>query len=363
MLFYNKYIFRNLCISLIGVSLILTSIIWLTQSLRYITLVVNKGLSFATFLYLSSLLIPPLLLIALPFATFISVAYVYYKLMHDNELIVLCSSGLSKWSLSKPAINLGIFTTIISLFLSIYLQPLAARELKDKVTYIKNNYSTGFLQTGVFNTPIEGITIFIEDKEDNQLKSILVNDNRVPEKQITIIAETGKLIKTPKGSSFIMNNGSFQEISKEGHLSILHFKDSSLNIDIEENKNDKRVRDAHERFLDELFNPKDVEPKMINKLRSEGHQRLTWPLFNVILSLIALIPIFAGEFNRRFRSQKITYASLIAILIVSINLVLSNIIAKIPSLTFLLYLNIIIVAIISIHHLFKSEISILNSRG
>ena len=48
-------------------ALSLTSIIWLTQALRFIEFIVNRGISFASFLELTLLLVPSLMLFVLPF--------------------------------------------------------------------------------------------------------------------------------------------------------------------------------------------------------------------------------------------------------------------------------------------------------
>ena len=44
----------------------LVALIWLTQSLRFVELVVNRGLSFSVFLELTSLLVPGFVAVILP---------------------------------------------------------------------------------------------------------------------------------------------------------------------------------------------------------------------------------------------------------------------------------------------------------
>ncbi|MBN8908686.1 MAG: LptF/LptG family permease, partial [Rhodospirillales bacterium] len=54
----DRYVFRQLLLAVIAVTAGLTALIWLTQSLRFVELVVNHGLSFGVFLKLTGLLIP-----------------------------------------------------------------------------------------------------------------------------------------------------------------------------------------------------------------------------------------------------------------------------------------------------------------
>ena len=65
---YFAYIFRQLIGPMLVVTFSLTGVIWLTQSLRFIDLIINKGLSFWLFLYLTLLLLPSLLTVILPIA-------------------------------------------------------------------------------------------------------------------------------------------------------------------------------------------------------------------------------------------------------------------------------------------------------
>jgi len=54
----SRYILRQLLLSLAGVAFTLTCVVWLTQSLRYIELIINRGLSVSLFVYLTILLLP-----------------------------------------------------------------------------------------------------------------------------------------------------------------------------------------------------------------------------------------------------------------------------------------------------------------
>src|ERR1700683_4222371 len=104
---YSKYIVKNLVHSTLLITFSLTSIVWLTQALRFIDFIVNQGVSIAIFLKPTGLLIPSLVLMILPTALFCSVLFVYNKLKSDSELVVLQAAGLSRWRLSIPALQVA----------------------------------------------------------------------------------------------------------------------------------------------------------------------------------------------------------------------------------------------------------------
>ena len=66
----QRYMLRQLVVVAALVTLTLTLAIWLTQSLRFVELIVNRGLSLQSYLSLTLLLLPSFLSLMLPVALF-----------------------------------------------------------------------------------------------------------------------------------------------------------------------------------------------------------------------------------------------------------------------------------------------------
>ena len=92
----DRYIFRQLALALLAVTVGLAVLVWLTQSLRFIELVLDRGLSFLVFIELTGLLLPGFLAVILPIATFLVALFVYVRLSADRELVVMRAAGLSR---------------------------------------------------------------------------------------------------------------------------------------------------------------------------------------------------------------------------------------------------------------------------
>ena len=73
----------------------MTAVIWLTQSLRLLDLVINRGQSAGTFAYLTVLLLPTMLTIIVPIAFFAGTLFALHKLNTDSELVVRVNGPLS----------------------------------------------------------------------------------------------------------------------------------------------------------------------------------------------------------------------------------------------------------------------------
>jgi lipopolysaccharide export system permease protein len=340
---YNKYIAKHLIHSMLLIAFSLTSIVWLTQALRFIDFIVNQGISIAIFLKLTLLLVPSLLFMILPPALLCAVLFVYNKLRTDSELVVMQAAGISRWRLVLPALEVAAGVTVAAYVIALYLQPVSYRQFREMQSFLRNHYVSILLQEGVFSNPVEGLTVFIRERDaNNTLHGILVHDNRQPDMAVTMMAEEGRLFETPQGPRFLLVNGNRQE-QRKGKLSFLNFQSYTLDISLYTETMPGRPRDAQELFVNELFTyDGSVSPGENNKRRAEGHQRLIWPLYAICLALVALAVLLPGEFNRRGQWQRMALAIMLGTLILFSAVGLRGMMAARPYMTVVAYLNLLL---------------------
>jgi len=84
---------------------VLTAIVWLTQSLQRIDLIVERGQTAAVFLVITLLILPSLLAVITPFALFAAVLYALHRMHSDSELVVMYAAGVSRLRLAAPLIG------------------------------------------------------------------------------------------------------------------------------------------------------------------------------------------------------------------------------------------------------------------
>jgi len=335
---YSLYIMKNLAWSTLLVALSLTSIIWLTQALRFVDFIVNRGLSFLDFLTLTVLLIPSLLMVILPVSLFCAVLFVYHKLIADSEVAVLSSAGLGRWQLARPALAVALVVAAFGYFIALYLLPISYTQFKDMQNFLRNNYASLLLQEEVFNSPVDGLTVFIRERtSDGRLRGILVHDSRDRDVPVTMMAEEGRLLRTDQGPRFELYNGNRQE-NRGGHLSVLNFDRYTVDIGFYTNVSTIRGRDEEEYSVPELLRATADTPEKVGKLRANAHHRISWPLYSFGLTLLALSMLLTGQFNRRGVWRRIVLSCAVALVILSSAIGLITIIAKFPVLTPLLYL-------------------------
>lgn len=352
---YSVYIMKHLTGTVAVVTVSLTSIIWLTQALRFIDFIVHRGISFVSFLELTLLLIPSLMLFILPFALLCGVLFVYYRLMMDSELLVLSGAGLSRMQVAAPALNVALGVTLLSYLISLYLLPLSYHEFKDMQTYMRDNYATLLLQEDVFNSPVDGLTVYIHDRDrDGIMRGIIVHDNRDDHKPpVTMMAEEGRLENTPQGPRFQLIHGNRQQVEK-GKLSFLDFDQYTLDLSFYNAGGASRAKQPEEMFIDELLFP-DKDAQDPARLVAEGHNRLTWPLFPLAITLFAVSVLLTGELNRRGQWQRVAAIIATVALSLSLSVGLLNLSSKHPWMLSLMYLNIAALAGAGLWRLYEPQ--------
>ena len=125
------YLLRQMTVAAIMTAAGLTFAIWLSQSLRLLDIIVNRGLSIGLALEFLMMLLPSLVALLLPIAVFIAVMVVYLRLGSDSELIVMRNAGISDMGLARPAILFGCVTTILTYGLTLYAIPASISAYRD----------------------------------------------------------------------------------------------------------------------------------------------------------------------------------------------------------------------------------------
>lgn len=324
----NRYIIKQIVVGFLLVTFSLMSIIWLTQSLRFIDLITNKGLSVAVFAEMTTLLMPRIFTVLSPIAVFAAVLFVYNRMLSDRELVVIKSAGIGPWENAKPAVIVGIVLCLFNIYVFNYGIPWSEKTFSELQWKVKNDVSHLMFREGEFTTLQNNLTVFITTHEkDGLITGILVNDERNPKSKTTISAEKGRVVYTDSGPKIIMVNGTRQEIdNKTAQFTSVSFERYSVDFGIKENNN-RKAAGVRERPLGELLsalnNPK-LSAKDARRFFVEGNRRLISPLYNILFALLACTGLIIGNFNRRGQAKIISLSILSMIVIQALDLSFTN---------------------------------------
>ncbi len=354
----DRYIFRQLAIALVAVTGGLVALIWLTQSLRFVELVVNRGLSLGVFFELTGLLVPNFVAVILPITTFVVVQFVYQRLAGDRELTVMRAAGLSPLALARPAFVLAAVVMLACYLLNIWIVPTSYTAFREYQFEIRNRMAAFLLQEGVFTPVSDDLTVYIRSRDrDGTLRGILVEDARQRNSRATILAETGRLINGAAGPRVLLLNGSREEIDRtSGRLNVLTFAENSIDLTSGNKNGETRYRDSTEMSLPELLNPDSaLNARDIGKLRVEAHRRLTAPLTAASFAMVALLSVLTGAFRRHGNVLRPLFAVLSVVALLAIGLAVQNLAARGPALIPLIWLHAILPGVVCAWFLFAPQ--------
>jgi lipopolysaccharide export system permease protein len=340
----SNYVLRQLAGPIALFCFLLTGVVWLSQSLRLLDLVINRGQSAPTFIYLTLLLLPSLLVIILPIAFFAGALYGLHKLNADSELVVMQASGFSRVQLGIPVMIAAVAVMVLTYLCSLYLMPLGQRTMRTAVLDIRADIGAAMLSEGAFNTPADGLTVFIRElSPDGHIRGILVHDNRDAKRPTTYIAESGVLAQTSGGGRLIMQDGTIEQANGNGaQLSVLKFGRYVFDLDQFSGQQRAAQLEASDRYLSELFWPQFKTPpknrNAINVFLAEGNNRLAAPLYCLTFALLALAAVTSGRRQRGAYALRLTIAAMFAAVLRIVGYGAQSMAARNPSLLFLLYL-------------------------
>ncbi|MGH6889640.1 MAG: LptF/LptG family permease [Rhizomicrobium sp.] len=325
---------------------LLTCVIWLSQSLRLLDLVINRGQSAPTFFYLTLLMLPSLLVVILPIAYFAGTLYGLHKLNADSELTVMSAAGFGRSQLLAPVLVAAAVAMLATFLCSLWLMPFCQRLMHDKEIDIRADIGAAILNEGQFNTPAKGLTVFIRElSPDGRLRGVLVHDERDRVHPTTYLAEGGMLAQTPAGARLIMLDGTIEQSSLETpcratakakdagavhgsapkcapgssfaqpSLSVLKFQRYVFDLDqFGARQQDAELRTS-ERYLGELFWPtsaRPLRPETRNLYFAEANNRIAAPLYCLAFALMAFAAVTLGRRGRGAYAMRMVTVSVAA---------------------------------------------------
>ena len=330
---FDRYLLKNLFIATVLTAVTLAVIIFLTQSLKFLELVIDSGASSTMFWILTMLALPRFFEIILPIALMASVVFVYNKMVMDSELVIMRSSGAAPLSLGRPAINLSIFVAIILWVMTAWVAPTSLANMQKLRQVVKAQYSSFLFQEGVFNAIIPGLTVFVRDRsEAGELKGLMIHDKRDKTKPpVTVLAESGVIVTNEAGQQVVVFDGSRQDLSKNNKdnmvLNRLDFDRYTIDLPEGTTSIKSRWKEPDERTLWELFNIDETNESDVRFKREfmvEIHRRLVSPLLAVVFTFVSLSCMLLGAVERRGQGWRVIVAITVTVLIQALYLAAFN---------------------------------------
>jgi lipopolysaccharide export system permease protein len=306
----DKYIFRTTLASFAVVLVSLTGVIWITQALRDIDLMTSQGQTILTFLGVTSLVIPALVLIIAPIALMIAISHTLNKLATDSEIIVMNAAGLSPFRLFRPFIYATCVVAVMVAFIAAYLAPDGMRRIKQWDADITADVLTNILQPGRFAQLEQNLTVRIRERRPGGLLAgVFIDDRRDPNERVSIVADHGTVLKNGSGSFLILEDGNLERLEADKRdPAMVAFGRYAFDMSKFSNHDQAVALGIRERYLWELLYPDENDPiykQLPGQFRAELHDRFMSPIYPFAFAALTFAFLGTPRTTRQSRNFSI----------------------------------------------------------
>jgi lipopolysaccharide export system permease protein len=269
----------------------------------------SQGQTIVTFLGLTSLVIPALVLIIAPIALMIAISHTLNKLATDSEIIVMNAAGFSPIRLFRPFAFATLVVAILVAFIAAYLAPDGMRRIKQWDAEITADVLTNVLQPGRFAQLDQNLTIRIRERQPGGLLvGIFIDDRRDPKERVSIVADHGTVVKSGDGSFLVLEDGNLQrfEVGKR-EPALVAFGRYAFDMSKFSQHGDVSLG-IRERYIWELLspNPDDTVYKALpGQFRAELHDRFLSPIYPFAFAALTFAFLGAPRTTRQSRNFSI----------------------------------------------------------
>lgn len=306
------YLFRQIGRPVVGACAALVGIGILSQSLDQLELIVERGQSVWLIVKLTLLAVPQLLAVIIPIGLFVGALIALTRLQREQELTAIFASGVTRWSAIRPAVRIAAIAALLTLMVTTIGQPWAQRQARDEAFAVRTDLATLLVQEGRFVEGPNGLTVYVQQIEQNGLLKNLFVYLEEGDRVTTWDASEARFSRIGGQPYLTLLNGSWQRYSSRGVLEYLSFGRQDVSLAPFSEVTDRVRYKPSDLYLTQLFNPSPQELERVGtvgELSAEGHSRLSAPLYAMMAMAMALTAIMGGQFSRTGYGLRIAKAA------------------------------------------------------
>jgi len=315
----KKIIYRKLlqdCLIFFFLALFgISTIIWVFQAVNFLDIMIEDGRNYNVYLDYTLLNFPKIISRILPFALFFSFSYTFIKYEASNEMIIFWNHGVSKISVVNFFFWISILIMTIQIVLLSIVVPKSQELARSQLRASDIDFFEGLIKPKKFNDTIKGLTIFAEDKVNNEeFKNIYIKKN--DKKKGFQITFAKKGIFEFKGNKRVLVLYDGQTLTQSGeNITNFNFSRSDFgltNMDshlVTHKKIQEQSTESLIQCMQYVFGIKNY--KVINcdknnprNIYKELFKRLISPFYLPVLILISLLLILTSKENLKYNKNK-----------------------------------------------------------
>ena len=299
----------------------------LAQGLSQTDIILENRQSAITFFYIVMLSAPQVIALLTPLALFVAAVWSLNRIHKDSEIVVAQAAGMTRWQIASPIMRLAVLCAVTHLAVNLWVQPTSQRIMRETVADARADLAAALIRPGQFTTNGERLTFYAREQIGGELRGVLVSDMTDPEHPTDILARSAALIEVDGRPTLLLRDAISQQLDDNQQLSMLEFDQYPFDLTEYMKEEAGLVLKASDKYLSELLfvdRKNYFERKEADSFLAEANARLTAPLLNVVMALIAVVAVLGGDFSRKGYGRRISWATAAAISALIVQLALQS---------------------------------------
>jgi lipopolysaccharide export system permease protein len=307
----------------------------LAQGLSRTDLILENRQSALTYFYIVMLGSPQVVALLTPLAIFVGAVWSLNRIHKDSEIVVAQAAGMTRWQVASPILRLALMCAVMHLAVNLWVQPTAQRTLREAVAMARADLAAALIRPGQFTTNGERLTFYAREQVGGELRGVMISDMTDPAFPTDILARTAALVSVDGRPTLLLRDALSQQLDENMQLSVLEFDQYMFDLTDFMKEDAELILKASDKYLHELFfvDRKDFfQNKEADGFLAEANARLTTPLLNIVMAMLAILAVLGGDFSRQGYGRRIAIASAAACVILVVQLALQSAAAGDPGL-------------------------------
>lgn len=334
------HLFRQVLQAVLIIVGSLVMVALLAQGLSRTDVILENRQSALTYFYIVMLGSPQVIALLLPLALFVASVWSLNRIHKDSEIVVAQAAGMTRWQVASPVLRLAVVCMLVHMSVNLWVQPMSQRAMREAVAEARADLAAALFRAGQFTSNGERLTFYARDQVGGELRGVLISDMTNPEYPTDILARSAALVTVDGRPTLLLRDALSQQLDSSQQLAVLEFDQYMFDLTDFMQEDSELVLKASDKFLYELLFVdlrNYFESKEADSFLAEANARLTSPMLNITMALMAIFAVLGGDFSRQGYSRRISIATGGAILVLVVHLALQSAAADDPSLNIALW--------------------------
>ena len=291
------------------------------QAVNYLDIVTEDGHSFKVYFFFTLLSLPKIFSQSLPFVFFLSIFYIISDFENKNQLLIYWTHGISKLQVVNKIVQFSIIFVFVQIIFSTIIVPYTQDKSRSFIRNSNLDFFPNLIKPKKFIDTVKGLTIFIEDRnDDGSYKNILLKDESNKNNIQIIIAKKGEILLNNNKKILLLDSGEIIKINKDKDTTSFNFKTTQFDLEKYSSKTTKtpKVQEIATINLIECLNfltnntnsstiikSLNCSPSFLKNIYQELYKRIYLPIYITLLSLISSLILLKSKNTQEYSSFKI----------------------------------------------------------